>query len=66
MNKAFIHQYSKKQSGVEISTFGAEFCAMNVAVEMIKALRYTLRMVEVLVDEPAIVFCDNEAVYNTP
>ena len=63
MNKAPIHWYSKKQPGVETSTFGAEFCAMKVAVEMIEALRYKLRMFGVPVDEPASVFCDNEAVY---
>ena len=36
---------------------------MKVAVEMIEALRYKLRMFGVPVDEPASVFCDNEAVY---
>ena len=63
INKAPIHFYSKTQPTVESSTFGAEFCAMRVGVEMIKALRYKLRMFGVPVDGPTNVFCDNEAVY---
>ena len=63
INKAPIHWYSKKQNTVEASTFGAEFCAMRTAVEMIEALRYKLRMFGVPIDGPANVYCDNEAVY---
>ena len=36
---------------------------MKVAVEMNEALRYKLRMFGVPCEEPASVFCDNEAVY---
>ena len=63
INKAPIHWYSKKQNTVESSTFGAEFCAMRTAVEMVEALRYKLRMFGVPIDGPANVYCDNEAVY---
>ena len=62
-NKAPIYWYSKQAPGVEASTFGAEFYAMRTAVEMIKALRYKLRMFGIPIDGPASVFCDNEAVY---
>ena len=62
LNKAPIHFYSKRQPGVEVSTFGAEFCAMRIGVEMIKALRYKLRMFGINISGPASVFCDNEAV----
>ena len=62
-NKAPIHWFSKAQATVESSTFGAEFNAMRIAVEMIKSLRYKLRMFGVPLDGPANVFCDNEAVY---
>lgn len=44
MNKSPIHWYSKQQPSVETSTFGSEFCAMKIAVEMIESLRYKLRM----------------------
>ena len=63
INKSPVHWYSKKQNTVEASTFGAEFCAMRTAVEMIEALRYKLRMFGVPIDGPANVYCDNEAVY---
>ena len=62
-NKAPIYWYSKQAPGVESSTFGAEFYAMRTAVEMIKTLRYKLRMFGIPIDGPASVFCDNEAVY---
>ena len=62
-NSAPIHWYSKSQTTVESSTFGSEFNAMRVAVEMVKALRYKLRMFGVPIEGPASVFCDNEAVY---
>ena len=62
-NKAPIHWYSKRQPTVETSTFGAEFCAMKTVVELIEALRYKLRMFGVRLDDAAIIFCDNEAVY---
>ena len=63
MNKAPIHWYSKRQNSVETSTFGAEFCAMKIGVEMIESLRYKLRMFGVPIDGAASVLCDNEAVY---
>ena len=63
VNKAPIHWYSKRQPSVESSTFGAEFCALKVGIEMVEALRYKLRMFGVPIDGPANVYCDNEAVY---
>ena len=63
MNKAPIHWYSKQQTSVESSTFGAEFCALKTALEMIEGMRYKLRMFGVPIDGPANVYCDNEAVY---
>ena len=62
-NKAPIYWYSKQAPGVESSTFGAEFYAMRTAVEMVKSLRYKLRMFGIPIDGAASVFCDNEAVY---
>ena len=63
VNKAPIHWYSKQQTTVESSTFGSEFCAMKIAVEMIESLRYKLRMLGIPIQGPANVFCDNQAVY---
>ena len=63
VNKAPVYWYSKQAPGVETSTFGAEFYALRTAVEMVKTLRYKLRMFGIPIDGPANVFCDNEAVY---
>ena len=61
VNKAPIIWYSKRQNTVEVSTFGAEFCAMKIAVEMTEALCYKLRMFGVPIDGATNVFCGNEA-----
>ena len=60
INKAPIHWYSKSQTTVEASTFGAEFCAMKTAVEMIEYLRYKLRIFGILINGSANIYCDNE------
>jgi hypothetical protein len=39
MNRAPILWYSKAQKTVETSTFGSEFVALRVAVELIKGMR---------------------------
>ena len=62
VNKAPIIWYSKRQNTVETSTFGSEFVAMRIAVELIESLRYKLRMFGIPVEGPTNVFCDNEAV----
>ena len=63
INKAPIHWYIKNQPSVERSTFGTEFCAMKVGVEMVEAFQYKLRMFGVPLDGAANVFCDNGSVY---
>ena len=63
LNRTPINCYSKQQPPVEANTFGAEFCAMKVVVEMIKVLRYKLRMFGVPFDGSENVYCDNEVVY---
>ncbi len=61
-NKAPIIWHSKSQKTVETSTFGSEFVALRVATEMIKALRYKLRMFGIPLDGPANVLVDNDTV----
>ena len=63
VNKAPIQWFSKRQASVETSTFGSEFCAMKIGVELVEALRYKLRMFGVPLEGPANIYCDNEAVY---
>ena len=62
-NSAPLVWYSKRQNTVESSTFGSEFVALRIATELIKSLRYKLRMFGVPLDGPTNLFCDNEAVY---
>jgi hypothetical protein len=62
INRAPIIWYSKSQNTVESSTFGSEFVALRIAVEMMEALRYKLRMFGIPIDGPSNVFCDNKSV----
>jgi hypothetical protein len=61
-NSAPIVWYSKAQATVETSTFGSEFVALRIAVELIEALRYKLRMLGVPIEGPTNVLCDNKSV----
>ena len=65
INRAPITFFSKKQNTVEISTFGSEYIASRIAVEMIESLRYKLRMFGVPLPDPTNLFMDNEAVYKS-
>jgi hypothetical protein len=62
INGAPIQAYSKRQNTIETSTFGSEFIALKIAVEMNDALRYKLRMMGVEIDGPTNCFCDNKSV----
>jgi Reverse transcriptase (RNA-dependent DNA polymerase) len=62
VNRAPILWYSKQQNTVETSTFGSEYIAARIAVEMIEGLRYKLRMMGIEVTGPTAMFCDNESV----
>jgi hypothetical protein len=61
-NQAPTVWYSKKQNTVETSTFGSEFIALKVAAEMLRGLRYKLRMMGVPIAGPSYVYCDNNSV----
>jgi hypothetical protein len=61
-NRAPIIWFSKHQNTVETSTFGSEFIALCIAVELIESLRYKLRMFGIPIDGPTYVYCDNASV----
>ena len=66
LNRAPVQWLSKQQNSIETSSFGSEFCALKVAAEMNRGLRYKLRMMGVPLLGPANVRCDNmSVVYNT-
>jgi hypothetical protein len=62
VNRAPVVWYSKKQNTVESSTFGSEIVALKNAIDLLKSLKYKLRMLGVPLLGPADIFCDNEAV----
>lgn len=47
---------------MESSTFGSEFIAMKISVELIEGLGYKLRMVGVQIQGSTNVYCDNDTV----
>lgn len=62
LNNAAIYWYSKKQGGIEGSTFGSEFIAMKTACEYVRGLRYKLRTFGLRVSNPAFIYGDNQSV----
>jgi hypothetical protein len=62
LNSAPIIWYSKAQNTVESSTFGSEFIASRIAVEMIESLPYKLCMLGAPILTSGNVFCDNKSV----
>ena len=62
MNLALIQWYSKKQATVEGAVFGAEFVAMKTGMEILRGVRYKLRMMGVDIDGPTYICGDNQSV----
>ncbi|HSN67533.1 MAG TPA: reverse transcriptase domain-containing protein [Fusibacter sp.] len=62
VNNAPMVWFSKKQTTVEVSTFGSEFVAMRIAVEKCEALRYKLHMFGIDIAGKIDILCDNMSV----
>jgi Reverse transcriptase (RNA-dependent DNA polymerase) len=62
LNRAPILWYSKKQSGIETITFGSEFMGLKVATDLIKGLRYKVRMMGIPLDGPTHTRVDNMSI----
>ncbi len=66
LNMAPIVWFSKKQSTIETSVFGAEFVVMKQGMECLRGLRYKLRMMGVAISGPSYIYGDNMSViHNT-
>jgi len=66
LNKAFVYWFSKKHGSCEISTFGSKFVAIHQCCDYIRGLRYKLRMMGIPVNNPAIIYLNNQSVlWNT-
>ena len=61
INTALVKCFSKKQSTVETSVFGAKFLSMKEGIEALWDLRY-LRMVGISISGPSYVYGDNMSV----
>ena len=48
-NMSLNNRYSKKQSTVETSVFGAEFVFMKVSMETLFIIQYQLKMMAILI-----------------
>ena len=64
INSAMVYWFSKKQTSVESSSFGSEFCAMKLCCEYLCGLRYKLQMMGIEVLGPAFIYGDNQSVLN--
>ena len=61
-NCTLIYWLSKKQTGVETISFGAEFTAMKQCTEYTQELRYELVMMGISVSGPAHIYGDRKYV----
>ena len=63
LNSALIYWLSKKQTSVEMASFGSEFVAMkHQSCEYLRGLRYKLRMMGIPVNNPVFTCGDNQSV----
>ena len=62
LNNFPIYWISKKQQGVETSSFGAEFTAMKQCTEYMRGLRFKLRMMGIPCSVQSLVYGDNKSV----
>ena len=56
-----IQWLSKKQNTVKSSTFGSKFVALKHATELMKGIRYKLKMLGIPIDGPTRMLCDNQS-----
>jgi hypothetical protein len=60
-NLAPIIWLSKQQATIETSVFGAEFVAMKHGIEMLRGLRYKIRMMGIPLSAPTYIYGDNKS-----
>ena len=65
LNCSLVHWWSKKQTSIESSSFGAEFIAMKRCCEYLHGLRYKLCMMGIPCDQPSHIYGDNQSVLAT-
>ena len=66
MNTALVQWFSKKQSIVKTSVFGAEFVTINHCIDALRGLRYKLRIMGSPISGPSYIYEGNVSViHNT-
>ena len=66
MNTTLVQWFSKKQSTIEASVFGAEFVIMKQGIDASTGLRYKLRMISIPISSPTYIYGDDMSfLYNT-
>ncbi|KAL7461354.1 hypothetical protein ACHAXS_001778, partial [Conticribra weissflogii] len=62
VNTVLVDWHSKHQATIEAVVFGTEFVAMKTGVDMLRGLRYKLRMMGVAIDCATHVYGDNMSI----
>ena len=62
LNCSLVHWWSKKQTSIESSSFGAEFIAMKQCCEYLHGLRHKLLLMGIPCDQPSYIYSDNQSV----
>ena len=65
MNSAPIYWMSKKQKGLETSSFGSEFIAVKQFCEYISGINYKLKMMGIPVDDPTFIFSNKKSLLSS-
>ena len=64
VNTALVQQFSKKQSTVETSVFGAEFVTIKQGIDALRGLRHKLTMMGIPISGSSYIYGDNMSVVN--
>ncbi len=64
LNTVLISWYSKRQSTIEIGTFGAEFVAMKRGIDILQQISYELLMMGIPIDGVTRIYGDGISVIN--
>ena len=61
-NTTLVQWFSKKQSTIETSVFGAEFVSTKHGIDTLRHLRYKLRMIDIPISSPSYIYGDDVSV----
>jgi hypothetical protein len=59
MNTDLIQWFSKQQATIKMSVFRAEFAVMKIGMELLRGLRYKLRMMGMEISGPSYIYGNN-------